>query len=282
MSREWIKMRIDLVEDPAVMFMAERLEMDERAVVGYLHSLWSWAWRQCNAGTVTHVTLRALQRVCGLDQLPALMVEVGWLELLEVDGRPVVRFPNWDRHNSQSAKQRALTQQRVDAHRTRPRNAASVTPALPDRDREEDQEILGPGNTQSPDQRGEKPARKAKKTARGRPVRTAVASEVLAPLVDRIFRECGYSGENGGNLWGVAALYETGKGELTEAEIFSACRGAALNGRDKPAHFFATLADTMAKRDQDLRELLREVVILPEWPQLPPYEPLTQRTRKHA
>jgi hypothetical protein len=59
-----------------------------------------------------------------------LMHKVGWLEVQEVDGRPVLIFPKWERHMSQSAKRRALTAKRVC-------NARSVTEALPEKRREE-------------------------------------------------------------------------------------------------------------------------------------------------
>ena len=104
--------------------------------------------------------------------------------------------------------------------------------------------------------------------------------EAIAEEAERIFRACKYDGREGGNLWGVAALLESGIGDLTEAEVFSACQGAALNGlelgafvaagalngRDKPAHFFACLAESLAKRGENLTELLRRVNILPQWP----------------
>lgn len=37
MAGDWIPMRLDLYEDPAVTFMAERLGEREEVVVGYLH-----------------------------------------------------------------------------------------------------------------------------------------------------------------------------------------------------------------------------------------------------
>jgi len=137
MAGDWIKMRMDLVDDPAVIWMAEQLGMPEPCIVGYLHTVWSWASRQCNAGSVTGVTLSSLQRISRCSKIPELMLSVGWLEALEIDGKPVLRFPNWERHNSQSAKQRALTKSRVDKVRASTCNAASVTKALPEKRREE-------------------------------------------------------------------------------------------------------------------------------------------------
>jgi len=107
MAGDWIKMRIDLMEDPAVMQMADELGIREEAIVGYCHALWSWVSRQCHADTVTGVTLASLGRRINLPGFPELMCDVGWLEYDESGDRPVIRIPNWDRHLSQSAKKRA-------------------------------------------------------------------------------------------------------------------------------------------------------------------------------
>lgn len=107
MAGDWIKMRIDLMEDPAVMQMADELGIREEAVVGYCHALWSWVSRQCHADTVTGVTLASLGRRINLPGFPELMCDVGWLEYDESGDRPAIRIPNWDRHLSQSAKKRA-------------------------------------------------------------------------------------------------------------------------------------------------------------------------------
>ena len=107
MSGEWIKMRIDLMEDPAVMQMADKLDIREEAVVGYCHALWSWVSRQCHADSVTGVTLVSLGRRINLPGFPELMCDVGWLEYDDTGELPVIRIPNFERHLSQSAKKRA-------------------------------------------------------------------------------------------------------------------------------------------------------------------------------
>ena len=91
---------------------------------------------------------------------------------------------------------------------------------------------------------------KKPKPRNGKPlprIRTAVTATAIADQAAAIFDACRYSGDDGGNLWGVAALLETDIGELSESEVYSACRGAELNGRDKPKHFFACLAESVAK-----------------------------------
>lgn len=141
MAGDWIPMRLDLVEDPAVIAMADALGMSEQSVVGYLHSVWSWASRQCNGGSVTGVTLAALARVTRCGKVADAMVQVGWLKEVIVDDKPSIEFPNWDRWLSQSAKQRALTARRVADSRLRKCNAGSVTKSLPQKRRVQERRV---------------------------------------------------------------------------------------------------------------------------------------------
>lgn len=112
MANNWIKMRDDLQDDPAVMEMAERLGVREEVVVGYCHAFWSWVSRQMSLNLATGVTLVSLGRRLNLPGFPELLCEVGWLEYTESDpehgGKPVIRIPHFDRHLSEGAKQRAL------------------------------------------------------------------------------------------------------------------------------------------------------------------------------
>jgi hypothetical protein len=118
MAGDWIAMRLDLYEDPAVTYMAEQLGQREEVVVGYLHRIWAWASRQCHDGSVTNVTLMSLGRVTSLPNFPDLMVQAGWLEHgIGDDGRPFIRFPNWERWMAESAKKRLLAAKRQSKKR---------------------------------------------------------------------------------------------------------------------------------------------------------------------
>jgi hypothetical protein len=108
MAAEWIKMRLDLAEDPAVIHIADELEIREETVVGYCHAFWCWVSRQCHDGSVTGVTLKALGRRLNLPGFPELLCKVGWLEYDESGGIPTITIPNFERHLSQGAKERAL------------------------------------------------------------------------------------------------------------------------------------------------------------------------------
>jgi hypothetical protein len=113
MAGDWIKMRSDLAEDPAVIRMAATLELDEFAVVGRLHAFWSWIDRQSRDGHAIGVTHSWLDRHVQRDGFAAAMVSVGWLQL----GNGGLSIPNFDRHNGETAKTRALAANRKQKQR---------------------------------------------------------------------------------------------------------------------------------------------------------------------
>ena len=107
MAGDWIPMRLDLCDDPAVLEMADIIDQPEEYVVGCLHKVWSWASRNCHDGTVTGVTILSLSRAVKLPTAVAAMAKVGWLtEGKGEDGRPFIGFPKWENWLSKSAKAR--------------------------------------------------------------------------------------------------------------------------------------------------------------------------------
>lgn len=112
--------------------------------------------------------------------------------------------------------------------------------------------------------------------------RKEVNSKDIIDYVRTIFEAADYRGSEGGNLWKVAALSHSGIGEITEAEIASACQGAKLIGRKKPAYFYKCLEETLEKRGENLKTLLSRVKIIPKWPKVyPKAKPIKQaRTRQ--
>jgi len=118
----WIKMRHDLYDDPDTRRVARLTGLDRDQVCGKLYRLWSWADRHGHNGLV-RAEIEDLDDEIGHVGFGAALVSVGWLVTQE-DG---IVIPHWERHFSDSAKVRALAGQRVEKHRTRRRNADSVT-----------------------------------------------------------------------------------------------------------------------------------------------------------
>jgi len=119
MAGDWIPMRLDLHEDPAVIQMASALKVREEVIVGYLHKIWSWSSRQVCDGFVTGVTLESLGRVTNLSGFPELMRDSGWLS----ETKTGIKFPNWDHWLSESAKKRLKAARR----KGKSRHAKGVT-----------------------------------------------------------------------------------------------------------------------------------------------------------
>ena len=134
MAGDWIKMRANLANDPAVIGVASRLETSEYEVVGLLHALWSWADQHTVDGQAVGVSLDWVDRHLRCPGLAEALVSVGWLAHL--DG--VLTFPRFDRHNGKSAKRRALNSEAQRASRSRrdvapvskPKQAPAKEPAL--------------------------------------------------------------------------------------------------------------------------------------------------------
>lgn len=133
MAGDWIKMRIDLPEDPSVISIAADLDASEDLVVGKLLRIWGWANRNTVDGNAPSVTKSWLDRYVSSTGFADAMVKAGWLVAMDRG----VSFPKFDSHMSDGAKTRALTAKRVSSKRNADSNGASVTNSLPEKRREE-------------------------------------------------------------------------------------------------------------------------------------------------
>lgn len=126
MAGDWIKMRADLAEDPAVIAIGAKLGMDEFSVVGRLQCLWSWADGQSRDGHASGVTQQWVDRKVQRDGFAQAMCDVGWLT---VDNSGIT-IPNFDHHNGDTAKTRALGTKRKQKERAAPSSHAPVSDSV--------------------------------------------------------------------------------------------------------------------------------------------------------
>lgn len=115
MAGDWIKMRVDLSDNNKVWLLSANLNLDTFAIVGRLHRLWSWADKNTKDGTL-RATEAMVDRVVEHPGFAKALVDIQWLI---VDGEKIT-FPEFDRHNGQSAKKRAREQERKRVTRTCP------------------------------------------------------------------------------------------------------------------------------------------------------------------
>lgn len=128
MAGYWIKVEHLLPDKPEVHAIANELGIDPDAVVGKLVRVWIWADQQLRDGCAPSVTLALLDRLTSAAGFGAAMQSAGWL----VVSRKGIAFPNFERHNGQTAKNRGLAAIRMLRSR-----CAGVTPApSPKRERQ--------------------------------------------------------------------------------------------------------------------------------------------------
>jgi hypothetical protein len=134
MAGDWIKVDCTTPDKPEVVAMATFLKIDQDAVVGKCIRLWVWANQQSVDGNALNVTDSFIDRLTYCPGFSLALRHVGWL-----DGRDSrLSIPNFDRHNGQPAKTRALTKDRVGKTRNASEcNAETVTKPLPEKRREE-------------------------------------------------------------------------------------------------------------------------------------------------
>lgn len=125
MAGDWIKMRVDLDGDPAVISTAAKVGKETLWVVGALHRFWSWADQQTRNGNAPGVTKSWLDAHVGAQGFAQALCDSGWL-MVDSAGMTI---PKFEKHNGNPGKQRALTQKRVKRYRNAKDNALSVTPS---------------------------------------------------------------------------------------------------------------------------------------------------------
>ena len=159
MAGDWIKVEHWTPDKPEVYQIAETLSIDPDAVTGKLLRIWIWADQQTLNGDAHSVTRASLDRLAGVSGFTDAMVTAKWLTKTASG----YTFVNFDRHNGETAKTRALTAKRNASLRKR-RNgsdAHSVTPPSPPaspkeekserREKEEgDSHFFDPNNEQIP------------------------------------------------------------------------------------------------------------------------------------
>ena len=127
-------------DKPEVMKIGKLLGISSEAAFGHIFRVWCWADEQSLDGhalDVTEADIDAVARHAGVAQA---MRQVGWLE--GQDGS--ISFPNFERHNGESAKKRALATERKREERSRFDRDKSVT-------REEKRRDIKPLGDKSPE-----------------------------------------------------------------------------------------------------------------------------------
>ena len=101
----WIKFEITTPDKPEVVSMAARLKFrDADLVTGKLVRIWGWADLNSVDGSHLPITRAFIDRLVSCRGFAAALEAVGWLSGPDGD----ISFTNFDRHNGDSAKKRAV------------------------------------------------------------------------------------------------------------------------------------------------------------------------------
>lgn len=137
MAGDWIKMRVALTYDLKVMQIARLLNGDvdfleqlapnaqlsvghcnamslHTLVIGALHKFWCATQEITSDGNLGTLDENDINCLVGCYGFAESLLEVGWLEK-NADG--TLQVHNWDEHNGESAKKRAMGNKRVGKHR---------------------------------------------------------------------------------------------------------------------------------------------------------------------
>jgi hypothetical protein len=129
MAAEWIKFDKSTLDKPEVLAIAASLNQDPDFVIGKLLRMWSWFDTHTVSGNAPCVTAALLDSILRVTGFVSEVAKVGWL-VIDSDG---ISLPHFDRHNGETAKQRALTAKRVAGFKaSNAKGNGEVTrPALP-------------------------------------------------------------------------------------------------------------------------------------------------------
>lgn len=118
MAGHWIKWEKGLMRKPEIMAIAQALGCSDAHAAGVCMTVWEWADDVTTEGII-RIDKRSVDKVSGQPGLADAMVAVGWLVVSD----SAIQFPNYDRHNGLTAKERAL-----DANRKRVWRASGQKP----------------------------------------------------------------------------------------------------------------------------------------------------------
>jgi len=136
MAGDWIKVEKATLEKPEVLAISQTLDIHPTHAFGLCVRFWMWCDDQLSNGNARGVTRVTLDYVIGQTGMTEALIKVGWLR----DRSGSLEVPHFDRHLSESAKNRALTKERVKRSKKKG-NANAVTRVtqtpLPEKRREE-------------------------------------------------------------------------------------------------------------------------------------------------
>lgn len=128
MPGDWIKIEKCTPRKTEVMAIAGSMGIPMDQAFGMCFRFWAWCDDNLATGNAPNVTEALLDDLIGRAGFSNALIKSGWLRVRNGS----LEVPNFDRHLSQSAKNRGLTAQRAAKCKAKKSNDASVTLPLPE------------------------------------------------------------------------------------------------------------------------------------------------------
>ncbi len=117
MAGDWIKVQKGCGQKPEVLKIARMLGMERRAAYGLLVEFFEWLDSNCVDGVVDGVVDADVDALMSCPGLSALLTLVKWVEFDAA--KQCMRVVNFDRHNGETSKNRALKSERQSKWRAK-------------------------------------------------------------------------------------------------------------------------------------------------------------------
>lgn len=143
MAGDWLKVEVATPDKAEVLAITAAMGWDDPDLtLGKLFRVWRWFDQHTLNGDAPGVTSALLDRIAGVSGFAKTMESVGWLTISEGG----LHLPNFERHNGKTAKNRALTANRMRDLRNSDADsdALSVTNSVPREDKREEKEKKEP------------------------------------------------------------------------------------------------------------------------------------------
>jgi len=108
MAGEWIPWTKGLTHKREIFAIARTLKIDRRIAACLCMETWEWADSETSDGQVTGITIADLDTIARTPGFGLAMIDVGWI----VETRRGLTFTNWERWNTDSAKNRLRERER--------------------------------------------------------------------------------------------------------------------------------------------------------------------------
>lgn len=253
----WVSLPVDFTSNGYLDLVAE-FEDEAPAIYGAWCALVCVAAQTPVRGVLASekgpYTLRRIATIARMPQVAfeklfkwATQEHIGWLEVVPNDSEPATDQPSTGcQSNYPTQPNPTLPNQRFNTHGN-----------------------SNQGSNRAPDPKPDPTARGSVGVGLG--IKSFLISEV-APTASEVFRRTGYTGDQGKNLWKIAALRHAGI--ITEHELWDSCEEAKADGDDPPAYVFGCLRNRLRERERpaELSELVKTVRLRPKCPSTAPLE----------